>query len=228
MSDRNIILKTAYVSLFVQLFIGILGIHGILIPLEEEDYILKEIIIMETIVQFIELTFYIWLTIKLSKMSFDVTYTRYFDWSISTPIMLLSTIFLFEYINAKQNNEIARISNIINEDGNTIIKILISNVIMLLSGFLAEIKYIPRTPAFFIGTIAFVYTFYTIKKEFVNEHIFNNYIFYFMAFFWGLYGVAFLFDYGIKNVSYNFLDIFSKNFFELFTYIIILKTANYI
>ena len=178
MSDKNIILKTAYISLFVQLFIGILGIHGILIPLEEEDYILKEIIIMETIVQFIELTFYIWLTIKLSKMSFDVTYTRYFDWSISTPIMLLSTIFLFEYINAKQNNEIARISNIINEDGNTIIKILISNVIMLLSGFLAEIKYIPRTPAFFIGTIAFVYTFYTIKKKLIKLQVNKKDIYY--------------------------------------------------
>ena len=68
MADRNTILNTAYVSLLVQLIIGILGIHGILIPLEEEDYILKEIIIMETIVQFIELTFYIWLTIELSRM----------------------------------------------------------------------------------------------------------------------------------------------------------------
>ena len=57
MKDNNKILKTAYVSLFVQIIIGLIGIHGILIPLSEKDNILTNILILETIVQFIELSF---------------------------------------------------------------------------------------------------------------------------------------------------------------------------
>ena len=97
-TGQNEILKSAYISLAVQLIIGLIGIHGILIPLNKKDGILTNIMILETIVQFIELTFYIWLTMQLSKLTYDVTYTRYFDWFLSTPIMLLTTIFFMEYL----------------------------------------------------------------------------------------------------------------------------------
>ena len=33
---------------------------------------------------------------------------------------------------------------------------------------------------------------------------------------WALYGVAALMPYTLKNIGYNILDIFSKNFFGLF------------
>lgn len=56
-----LILRSAYVSLVVQLIIGLLGLHGIFIELQQKDHILNHIMIMETLVQFIELTFYIWI-----------------------------------------------------------------------------------------------------------------------------------------------------------------------
>jgi bacteriorhodopsin len=33
---------------------------------------------------------------------------------------------------------------------------------------------------------------------------------------WSIYGIAALFPYKEKNISYNILDLFSKNFFGLF------------
>ena len=40
---------------------------------------------------------------------------------------------------------------------------------------------------------------------------------------WTLYGIAFLFNYKYRNVSYNILDIFSKNFYGLYIFYKIMK-----
>ena len=41
-------------------------------------------------------------------------------------------------------------------------------------------------------------------------------IFLYFFFFWSLYGVAALMPYKIKNMGYNILDLFAKNFFGVF------------
>ena len=43
-----LIIRSAYVSLVVQLIIGLLGLHGIFIELQQKDHILNHIMIMET------------------------------------------------------------------------------------------------------------------------------------------------------------------------------------
>jgi len=221
------ILKSAYISLAVQIIIGIIGIHGIFIPLREEDKILTNIMILETIVQFIELCFYIWITMQLSKLTYEVTYTRYFDWFISTPIMLLTTIFFMEYLTYEKLGQTIKIKEIIEKDYVEIIKIVIANFFMLLFGFLGERKYITRVNGFILGTIAFLYSFYIIYNEFVGENTINNILFFIMFIIWSLYGVAYLFPYVTKNTMYNILDIFSKNFYGLFIYYVILQKSNY-
>ena len=141
-------------------------------------------------------------------MDFEVTYTRYFDWFISTPIMLLTTIFFMEYMTTKEDEEkIVTVSSILKEDMYAVLKIVFANFLMLLFGFLAEIKIISRVIGFLFGTSAFAYSFYLIYDEFVGDNIINKGLFYFMFIVWGLYGVAFLFPYVTKNISYNFLDI---------------------
>lgn len=221
MKDSTI-LQSAYISIVIQFIIGFIGIHGVFVPLLPKDAILNDIMLLEVIVQFIELTFYIWLIYYLSQMSFEVTYTRYFDWFISTPLMLLTTVFFMEYINVEKYGKIITIIDILQKDFLPLLKIIAGNFIMLLFGFLAEIRYLPRILGFVLGTIGFLYSFYTIYIEFVGIEYWNNVLFYFMFVIWGLYGVAFLFPYVIKNVSYNYLDIFSKNFYGLFLYYIIL------
>ena len=221
------ILKSAYISLAVQIIIGFIGIHGIFIPLREEDKILTNIMILETIVQFIELCFYIWITMQLSKLTYEVTYTRYFDWFISTPIMLLTTVFFMEYLTYEKLGQTIKIKEIIEKDYVEIIKIVIANFFMLLFGFLGERKYITRVNGFILGTIAFLYSFYVIYNEFVGENTINNILFFIMFIIWSLYGVAYLFPYVTKNTMYNILDIFSKNFYGLFIYYVILQKSNY-
>ena len=223
MKDSSI-LQSAYISICIQFIIGLIGIHGIFIQLLPKDAILNDIMLLEVIVQFIELTFYIWLIYHLSQMSFEVTYTRYFDWIISTPLMLLTTVFFMEYMNVEKYGQIVSITDILRKDFLPLIKIVIGNFIMLLFGFLAEIRYLPRILGFLLGTIGFLYSFYTIYTEFVGIEYWNQILFYSMFFIWALYGIAFLFPYVIKNVFYNYLDIFAKNFYGLFLYYIILTT----
>jgi len=227
-TGQNEILKSAYISLAVQVIIGLVGIHGILIPLNEKNNVLTNIMILETIVQFIELTFYIWLTMQLSKLTYDVTYTRYFDWFFSTPIMLLTTIFFMEYLNFEKTDKIIKIKNILKKDYISIIKIISANFVMLLAGFLGERNIISRINGFIFGTIAFIYSFYIIYIEFVGKNTINNILFFTMFSIWSLYGIAYLFPYVPKNTMYNILDIFSKNFYGLFIYFIILKKSNYL
>ena len=225
MEVNNNLLQSAKISLAMQLVIGIVGIHGIFIALPEKDKILTDIMILETIVQFIEMMFYIWLVFYLSRLNFDVTYVRYFDWFLSTPIMLISTTFFMRYLASKPLNQTTTIKNIMKTNWVELLKIGVSNVFMLLFGFLAEINIITRTNGFIFGTLAFLYTFYVIYSEFVDNNNTNKTLFYTMFTIWSLYGVAYLFPYITKNTMYNYLDVLSKNFYGLFIYYFIVQSS---
>lgn len=225
MEVNNNLLQSAKISLAMQLVIGIVGIHGIFIALPEKDNILTDIMILETIVQFIEMMFYIWLVFYLSRLNFDVTYVRYFDWFLSTPIMLISTTFFMRYLASKPLNQTMTIKNIMKTNWVELLKIGVSNVFMLLFGFLAEINIITRTNGLIFGSLAFLYTFYVIYSEFVDNNNTNKILFYTMFTIWSLYGVAYLFPYITKNTMYNYLDVVSKNFYGLFIYYFILQSS---
>ena len=225
MEVNNNLLQSAKISLAMQLVIGIVGIHGIFIALPEKDKILTDIMILETTVQFIEMMFYIWLVFYLSRLNFDVTYVRYFDWFLSTPIMLISTTFFMRYLASKPLNQTTTIKNIMKTNWVELLKIGVSNVFMLLFGFLAEINIITRTNGFIFGTLAFLYTFYVIYSEFVDNNNTNKTLFYTMFTIWSLYGVAYLFPYITKNTMYNYLDVLSKNFYGLFIYYFIVQSS---
>lgn len=225
MEVNNNLLQSAKISLAMQLVIGIVGIHGIFIALPEKDNILTDIMILETIVQFIEMMFYIWLVFYLSRLNFDVTYVRYFDWFLSTPIMLISTTFFMRYLASKPLNQTTTIKNIMKTNWVELLKIGVSNVFMLLFGFFAEINIITRTNGFIFGTLAFLYTFYVIYSEFVDNNNTNKILFYTMFTIWALYGVAYMFPYITKNTMYNYLDVLSKNFYGLFIYYFIVQSS---
>ena len=225
MEANNNLLQSAKISLAMQLVIGIVGIHGIFISLPEKDKILTDIMILETVVQFIEMMFYIWLVFYLSRLNFDVTYVRYFDWFLSTPIMLISTTFFMRYLASKPLNQTMTIKNIMKTNWVELLKIGVSNVFMLLFGFLAEINIITRTNGLIFGTLAFLYTFYVIYSEFVDNNNTNKILFYTMFTIWALYGVAYMFPYITKNTMYNYLDVISKNFYGLFIYYFIVKSS---
>lgn len=225
--NDNIIYDSGYISLIIQLIVGVVGCVGIFIPLLEKDKILTDIMIMETAVQFIEFMFYLWLVFSIAARSVNVTAIRYFDWFITTPIMLITTILYFAYNSdddrfKNEDNHITLVS-VFKKDYEIIIKFIFFNFFMLLFGLLGELGILDRNIALLFGTLFFLFSFYIIYKYYASLDNDNKPLFYFVFIIWTLYGVAFLFNYKYRNLSYNILDIFSKNFYGLYIFYKILK-----
>ena len=55
-------------------------------------------------------------------------------------------------------------------------------------------------------------------KNYVGKADINKRIFLLMTIVWSLYGVAAMFPTIIKNLSYNILDVISKNFYGLYLF----------
>ena len=56
----TLVAKTIYTSLAIQIITTIVSLYGLFKKLKEKDFVLKEILILEGIVQFIETFFYLW------------------------------------------------------------------------------------------------------------------------------------------------------------------------
>ena len=230
----SILEGTVYISLLVQLLTGIVGVHGLVIPLSKEDQILREVLIMEMVVQLIEFIFYLWLayglfSYKRSKKPdfplFDVTKRRYIDWFITTPTMLLSMVIFLQYLKItqkKDNEKEVSFGEFIETHKKTIGLIVLSNAMMLFFGYLVENGKMEKYTGIGIGFIFLLISFGLMYKEFAQHTEEGKILFFFMFFIWSLYGVAAIFPFYVKNISYNVLDIFAKNFFGLFLYAIIL------
>ena len=220
--NHSIIYNTGYISLIIQAITGILGGIGIFIPLLKKDKILTHVLIMETIVQIIEFIFYLWLVFSISSRSMNVTSIRYLDWFITTPLMLISTILYMAYhsqdekFKNKEGN--VTIQSVFEKDYKIILAFCISNFFMLLFGVLGELGFMDRNICLILGTFFFFISFKIIYDYYVIIEDDNKPLFYFIFVTWALYGVAYLFNYNYRNVSYNILDIFSKNFYGLYIF----------
>ena len=95
---------------------------------------------------------------------------------------------------------------------------------MLLFGYLGETRIINKSLSIIIGFVLFFINFKLIYK-YVDGNKKNKKMFYFVFIVWSLYGVAALFNDVYKNISYNMLDIVSKNFYGIYIFYIILKLA---
>ena len=87
----KLVLKTIKASLWVQIITTLISLDGFRYDVDPKDAILKEILFIETFVQFIEGFFYSNIINAVDKLE-NMTPRRYFDWVITTPIMLFSTI----------------------------------------------------------------------------------------------------------------------------------------
>ena len=90
--------------------------------------------------------------------------------------------------------------------------IIILNYVMLLFGYLGEIKKIGRIYATIFGFIAFSLMFSIVFINYVKpKYSKANYVlFEFYFFVWSLYGVVYLFDEEYKNMITNILDLTAK------------------
>jgi len=217
MNAKKIFYNTLIISIIVQVITGILQIGALFLNIPR--LLIKQLMILDLLVQLLEGTFYGWLTYHYAKVS-DITPKRYIDWMITTPTMLVTLILYLIYLNTENRKEL-QFFQMVKDNSNVIIPVLCLNWAMLFFGYLSEIKYIPTIRGVGLGFIPFLMYYYMIYVNYVTQY---TTIFWYFFFFWGLYGIAALFPYYIKNACYNILDLFSKNFFGIFlSYLIIFK-----
>ena len=164
---------------------------------------IRHILNLETCISCVACYFYGVFITKIDKNNIDwkdITETRYIDWSITTPMMLLALCLVL----SMNTNTVIHFK--------TIFFIIILNYLMLLMGYLGEINIINRYNAMFLGFIPFILMFYIIYVNYVKPiYVYANYIIFgIYLIVWSLYGVVYLFDEETKNILTNILDLTAK------------------
>ena len=135
----------------------------------------------------------------------DLTKTRYIDWAITTPMMLLVlTLFLSHNMN-------------IGVKASVIGPIIIFNYLMLLVGYLGVNNTISKTAGLIGGFFFFAIIFYILYSNYLQpKYISSNYVLFgIYIFIWSFYGFFYMLDEEYKNIGMNVLDLLAKCFVGL-------------
>ena len=174
-----------------------------------KDSKIRHILNLETVISIVAGYFYSEFMRKINNKELDykeINLTRYIDWSITTPVMLLVLCLIFVYNNKTKLTV------------GLFFLILIINYIMLGAGYLGETNVINKKLGWTIGSIAFIVLYGLLYMTFIHgRNVFDNkIIFWAFAIFWAGYGIAYNSNEETKNISYNILDLFSKCFVSIF------------
>lgn len=212
--------SSAYLSLIIQFLVSIVDLWGISIDIPSDKNIFKDLLKLELVVQVVEFVFYVWMVLHITTVK-NITPYRYMDWFITTPTMLL-TLMIFV---SKDQETYSGIVQFISDNKDDVIKVGLSNVLMLVFGLLGEYQYINNTLAVGLGFIPFVYYYKKIYDKNITEESTADQkgLFWFFFVVWSVYGLAALLPYIPKNVLLNILDLFSKNLLSLILVYIIYK-----
>jgi hypothetical protein len=94
---------SVFFSLLIQIITGIFDYYVIRLNIPANILILKQLLIMEFIVQVIEGIFYFWLAINISNVT-NITPNRYYDWYLTTSTMLVTFCVYLVYLKNKEMN----------------------------------------------------------------------------------------------------------------------------
>jgi len=132
----------------------------------------------------------------------DISKTRYVDWAITTPLMLLV---LCSVLGLNTNVKVK---------GLTILSIIALNYMMLYTGYLGEVGQLGRFAAMVAGFVPFIVLFSIIFIVFVlPKYVYANYVlFSVFVSIWALYGLVYLLSEEYKNIAMNILDCIAKCF----------------
>lgn len=202
----SIVYRSAVASLLVQVAVGAVTLAGLFVPQDSDD--LRLIFGLELGSQLVEFVYYV---VVVCRFRTILTWTRYLDWVVSTPVMLVSTALFFRH---RSGASAARAW-----DDGALAAALVLNWIMLACGFAVEVtRAVPTIVGLALGGGAFVGSF-TFLATFVDgTDAVSTTLFATMYVVWALYGVAAALDDVPKNVAYNALDVVSKNFYGLFLF----------
>ena len=180
MLTKYLVKDTMFISFYTQVVTLLIGLTALLVKLPNNMLILREVLILENLAQLIEGSFYMWFLFfdKVNVDVVDITKFRYYDWFLSTPMMLISMIAYFQYNNTKNNLINLNLVNLIKSNYNNIAKILTYNFGMLLTGYLYEINLSNVFTTFIIGFIFFILLFLQLYISFAKKSKNNITIFF--------------------------------------------------
>uniref|UniRef100_A0A6C0HI93 Uncharacterized protein n=1 Tax=viral metagenome TaxID=1070528 RepID=A0A6C0HI93_9ZZZZ len=235
---NNILKSTVYSSLFIQVLTGIVDIYVYFLPAAGELSIIKKMLELEIFVQFIEGTFYVWFASIFSHVK-NITPNRYYDWAITTPTMLFTMCLYLDYLGERDkpteqfapliesphtNNTASKKQSVkemslweyLKQNLGLFLPIFFLNWIMLIFGYLGEIGELDNKLAVLCGFLPFIVYFVIIHENFAKHSSFYGKVLYWIFFsIWSLYGLVALLSYYWKNIAFNILDLFAKNFFGM-------------
>jgi len=217
MDGKRLFYITLVISIAVQLMTGMIDIAAFFVKVPTTYSIIKQLLILELVVQVFEGTFYFWLAYNFNK-AINVTPKRYIDWAITTPTMLITLMIYLIYLNKTVENETSELEffTVLKDNSSVFIPVVLLNWLMLLFGYLGEMQMVPVLLGVFLGFIPFLLYYYIIYVNYVTQSGNGYLLFWYFFFFWSMYGVVAVLPYYIKNSFYNILDLFSKNFFGVF------------
>ena len=227
MDAKYLFYVTLVVSIVVQIVTGIIEIGAYFVKVPTIYSIIRQLLLLELVVQFFEGSFYLWLAYNFTKV-LNVTPKRYIDWFVTTPTMLITLMTYLIYLNTMVENKTTELEffTVLKENSNVFIPVVLLNWLMLLFGYLGEMRIIPVLLGVFLGFIPFLLYYYIIYVNYVTQNTNGYLLFWYFFFFWSMYGFVAVLPYYVKNAFYNILDLFAKNFFGIFlSYIII--SGNY-
>ena len=175
------------------------------------DSKIRHILNLETVISVVAAFFYSQFVERI-KDETEIDYqginiTRYTDWAITTPVMLLVLVLAILYNSKKGPLPFSKY-----------LIILLLNFGMLGFGYMGEMNYISANNGQFFGFLFFIALYAYIYYNFVKpDPIFDNRMIYWVfVFFWALYGVFYQEDDETRNIAYNVLDLFAKCFVGIF------------
>ena len=101
MDTKHLYYSTLVISIIVQILTGIIDTGAFFVKVPTMYLLIKQLLLIELVVQFIEGAFYFWLAYNFTKVS-NVTPKRYLDWVITTPTMLITLMIYLIYLNHRE------------------------------------------------------------------------------------------------------------------------------
>jgi bacteriorhodopsin len=193
---------------FTYLLLLTTGTITLIEALRTENPLIRHIMNLETIISLVAGYFYSIFIEEINKTTIDwkkLVLTRYQDWLISTPLMLLTLCLVLGMNTGRKSLSLREY-----------LLILLCNYSMLLCGYYGETHKLNKPLSCLLGFVFFTILFGYIYYLFFfnnNKFRFQNYILYFYYLFvWSLYGCVFLLQEKEKNICYNILDFVAKCF----------------
>ena len=154
----------------------------------------------------------------------NITIYRYYDWVITTPTMLFTYSMYLLIVKKIEENKKHTLFDVVDSEKYTLLIIILLNWLMLFFGYIGELGKMSVQLSTFLGFIPFIIMFYIIYENYAKHTELGVNTFIYFVSVWGLYGVAALMKYEVKNIMYNILDLLAKNFFALFlAYVLIYR-----